>query len=284
MYGFVTDKRNWKTKHRLLRHLALETQVRGIHATGMAWTDGQHVGMYKLDWPAKDYVKTCEFETIADLRPNIVIGHNRYATHGDPSNNINNHPFKSRQRYFMHNGVIQNYDQLKREYPCQSECDSEVILRVIESYPRRVTGIQATYREVQGSFACALLDSRKLRLWLWRNYGNPIVMCYNTKLNLFVFGSTADIVREACRKADIQDYWKTAPMLLPDDHILKLYYRNGRILRNQYEVENKQTDPTSIRYWSNDQLDNYVKERRYNDPTTGRYRGYHDNNGELVIY
>lgn len=320
IFGFVTDKRDWSTKHRLLTHLAIETQVRGQHATGVAWSDGRHARYFKRGIKASDFVRLERFQRIKHSKPYMVIGHDRFATHGAPADNANNHPFKSHKAYFIHNGVIRNYDQLKREYPCASECDSEVILRVLESKPRKLDGIQEVYKQVRGSFACALLDWQHLRLHLWRNYGNPIVVRYNAKLNLFVFASTSHILQEACKQADVLEGWKTVPLPLADDYILTVRFRRDdrRILRATQEVECKQIDPTVVQTWSNADLaryangnvydvmkqradnevrprkrgntrggfardiDRYAEQSKYRDPSK-KYKGYYDGQGNLII-
>ena len=59
----------------------------------------------------------------------VVIGHCRWATHGDPQDNRNNHPHPAGRGWFVHNGVVHNHASLVRRYRLapQTECDSEVL-------------------------------------------------------------------------------------------------------------------------------------------------------------
>jgi len=260
IWGFVTSKKDYAKKYELARELCLATVVRGAHATGFAYSDGTHERYYKEGEPAGLVVRRGEFEQIADDRPHIIVGHNRYATHGDPKDNINNHPFKSRTLQFIHNGVIRNYDSLKAEYHCYSECDSEIILRILERADRRVKGIQNVYKEVQGSMACALLDTRKLRLWLWRNYGNPIYLSYHAGLNMLAFASTRDIFDKACKSAGLADGW-TKGQYWSDEYILTVKYNpdDDKVLRELVEVEHKHVDPAVVTGWDDDTLTHYAR-------------------------
>ena len=274
IYGMVTDKTNYKAKYDLFKALALHTQVRGRHATGFAYSDGQHEVYFKHGEEASKFVLRPEFEAILNDRPNIIIGHDRYATHGDPADNATNHPFKSRTLQFIHNGVISNYESLKAEYKCYSECDSEVILRVLEKAPRRITGIQRVYEEVRGSFACALMDTRKLRLWLFRNHGNPIYLVHNAGLNCLAFASTREIFDRACKDSEVTEGWSKG-QYWTDDYILSVKYvpdtdgdrDTGKVLRETVEVEHKQIDPSVVSAWTDSEL------ARYRDNYEARVRG-----------
>lgn len=272
IWGFVTNKKDYNAKYELARELCIATAVRGSHATGIAYSDGTHERYYKEGEPASLFVRRAEFEQIATDKPNMIIGHGRYATHGDPKYNINNHPFKSRTLQFIHNGVISNYDSLKAEYQCYSECDSEVILRVLERSARRITGIQQVYKEVQGSFACALMDTRKLRLWLWRNHGNPIYLSYHEGMNMLAFASTRDIFDSACKKSGLDKGWAKG-QYWSDEYILTVKYRpdDDKVLRELVEVESKHVDPSTVSRWSDTELNSYM---RYYKGEQARVRGH----------
>jgi predicted glutamine amidotransferase len=268
----ITSKASYDKKYELFKQLAIATQVRGRHATGFAYSDGTHERYYKYGEAADLFVQRAEFQAIGQDKPYMIIGHDRYATHGDPADNSTNHPFKSRTLQFIHNGGVRNYESLKAEYRTYTECDSEVILRILEKADRRVKGIQQVYKEVEGSMACALMDSRKLRMWLWRNHGNPIYLCYHQELNLLAFASTRDIFETACKAAGLKDGWSKG-QYWNDDYILCVKYRpdDDRILRETVEVEHKHIDPAVVSGWDGETLTRYAKyyEARRNEGQGG---------------
>jgi glucosamine--fructose-6-phosphate aminotransferase (isomerizing) len=125
VFGFITREGKGPDITRL-RNLALITQSRGMHAFGLAWiTSAGTIRSFKSPGPAQRYLD--ELERCRDAV--IVIGHCRYATHGTPLNNANNHPHPAGNGYLVHNGVIFNHQELVRRYRLRrrSSCDSEVL-------------------------------------------------------------------------------------------------------------------------------------------------------------
>ena len=70
-----------------------------------------------------------------------MVGHCRYATHGSPADNRNNHPHPAGSGQLIHNGVVHNYDQLIREHRLapQSLCDSEVLALLMARCPGTIS-------------------------------------------------------------------------------------------------------------------------------------------------
>jgi len=106
------------------------------------------------------------------------IGHTRWATHGIP-NKINSHPHKSSTDsfYIVHNGVIDNYLELKQEYlpesVFESDTDTEVIAHLIEKFSQSMNtseAIRKTMSLLEGSYALAIIEtSDSTRLYAAKN-------------------------------------------------------------------------------------------------------------------
>ncbi|AQX56349.1 glutamine--fructose-6-phosphate transaminase (isomerizing) [Priestia flexa] len=163
MCGIVGYIGTQDSKEILLRGLE-KLEYRGYDSAGIAVVNDDGVHVFK------------EKGRIAELRQsvdnNVVapagIGHTRWATHGVPSRE-NAHPHQSHNGRFtlVHNGVIENYAILKREYlqdvEFKSETDTEVIVHLIEKIASEGLEVEEAFRKavslLHGSYALALIDN-----------------------------------------------------------------------------------------------------------------------------
>lgn len=117
----------------------------------------------------KDKGRVAHLESITDYtyKSCLGIGHTRWATHGIPNQN-NSHPHTSSgSRFFIvHNGVIDNYKELKSELLMDnvfySETDTEVIVHLIEKFSSEMSveeAIRKTISLLEGSYALAIIDT-----------------------------------------------------------------------------------------------------------------------------
>ncbi|MFN2746339.1 MULTISPECIES: glutamine--fructose-6-phosphate transaminase (isomerizing) [Bacillus] len=162
MCGIVGYIGQLDAKEILLKGLE-KLEYRGYDSAGIAVANEDGVHVFK------------EKGRIADLRAavdeNVVsqagIGHTRWATHGEPSR-LNAHPHQSASGRFtlVHNGVIENYVQLTREYlqgvTLKSDTDTEVVVQVIEQFVNKGLDTEEAFRQtlmlLKGSYAIALFD------------------------------------------------------------------------------------------------------------------------------
>jgi glucosamine 6-phosphate synthetase-like amidotransferase/phosphosugar isomerase protein len=160
----------------VLRAIALATAIRGKHAWGLAWIDGQgRMNCFKQTGDIRCSLGLLEMA--AEAR--TLIGHCRFATQGSPDDNLNNHPHPCDGGWIVHNGQIPNYRQLikgHRLHPV-TDCDSEVIGLLIE----RAEGSLLDRMTEAVSYVPDRSPLVVLGIWkpgtlVWARSGNPLCM------------------------------------------------------------------------------------------------------------
>lgn len=129
---------------------------------------------------------------ISDLETKLIenrrtdragIGHTRWATHGEPSE-LNAHPHHVGDIYLVHNGIIENYKELKRElkkYDFQSETDSEVLAALIDTFYRDgkyslTDAVVQALKLVQGTYGIAVMSDKNPEEIVVARAGSPLVI------------------------------------------------------------------------------------------------------------
>lgn len=120
-----------------------------------------------------------------EIAGNLGIAHTRWATHGKPSErNAHPHSDCGKNIYLVHNGIIENYKEIKHDlekigHKFSSETDTEVLAHLIEEYKKQVPLKEAVWRtlaHVQGTYGLAILDrSEPEKMFVARN-GSPLVL------------------------------------------------------------------------------------------------------------
>ncbi len=140
-------------------------EYRGYDSAGLAFQTEGGLVQYKEKGRIADLRKAVD----GSLDSSVGIGHTRWATHGVPDQK-NSHPHKSVSGRFtlVHNGVIENYEKLKRDYlqdvPFVSDTDTEVIVQLVEHYANEGLTTDEAFRKalsyLHGSYAIAMLDEQ----------------------------------------------------------------------------------------------------------------------------
>ncbi|MDY7220781.1 glutamine--fructose-6-phosphate transaminase (isomerizing) [Halalkalibacterium halodurans] len=164
MCGIVGYIGTEDAKEILLKGLE-KLEYRGYDSAGIAVATEEGVHVFK----EKGRIATLREVVDQGVKSTVGIGHTRWATHGEPSK-VNAHPHQSESSRFtiVHNGVIENYEQLKRDYlqavTLQSDTDTEVVVQLVERFVHEGQSVEAAFRHtlslLKGSYAIALLDKK----------------------------------------------------------------------------------------------------------------------------
>ena len=142
-------------------------EYRGYDSAGIAVLNNNEVYVCKERGRISDLRKNID----SKITGNIGIGHTRWATHGAP-NQINSHPHQSSSKRFtlVHNGIIENEEELKQKYlsdiEFQSDTDTEVIVQLIEKFVNDGEEVELAIRHTMskliGSYALAIIDKEDM--------------------------------------------------------------------------------------------------------------------------
>lgn len=164
MCGIVGYIGHDNAKELLLKGLE-KLEYRGYDSAGVAVVNDDGTNVFKSKGRIAELRKVADSK---DIDGNVGIGHTRWATHGVP-NYENSHPHQSATERFtlVHNGVIENYEELKNEYLSDvkflSETDTEVIVQLVEYFSNTGLSTEAAFTKVvsllEGSYALGLIDS-----------------------------------------------------------------------------------------------------------------------------
>jgi glutamine---fructose-6-phosphate transaminase (isomerizing) len=140
-------------------------EYRGYDSAGIALLNEGGLHLYKV----KGRIAALRDKVDENIHATMGIGHTRWATHGEPSID-NAHPHQSASGRFtlVHNGVIENYQDLKRDHlkdvEFKSETDTEVIVHLIEELYRETQDPLESFRKtmelLNGSYAIAMIDNQ----------------------------------------------------------------------------------------------------------------------------
>src|ERR671912_88193 len=156
-------------------------EYRGYDSAGIAVLNQGEVAIRRCEG------KLSNLETLLQRQPlagAVGIGHTRWATHGRPSE-TNAHPHRAGDVVVVHNGIIENYLQLKEQLTKRgthfsSETDSEIVAHLVSEKIEKgmdfLDAVRRTLREIRGSYALLFLNRRDPRRLIVAKNSTPIVI------------------------------------------------------------------------------------------------------------
>lgn len=231
--GYIGDKRAYPILIKGLSRL----EYRGYDSAGIALLQEDNaIKIYKRQGKVLDLT---EFIGDATTEGTVGIGHTRWATHGLP-NDVNAHPHSSGDGSItlVHNGIIENYDVLKKElikrgHVFKSETDTEVLVHLIEDIKEKSgvaleEAVRIALNEVHGAYAIVVLSTDE-----------PDKIIAAKKSSPLVIGIGEDEYYLASDATPIVEYTKNV-VYLEDEQIAIIHRKNGmRII----SLRNKEVSP-----------------------------------------
>ena len=156
-------------------------EYRGYDSAGMAVIGGTGLAI------RRSLGKLKELENLLRQDPldgQVGIGHTRWATHGRPSE-TNAHPHRVGDIAVVHNGIIENYLELKEElvragHRFSSETDTEIVSHLIVKHlvagAPYLEAVQRTIKEIKGSYALAIINAGEPRMLVAARRESPLIL------------------------------------------------------------------------------------------------------------
>jgi len=194
IFGIITNTKSYHIKKIIINAL-IQLQNRGYDSSGICTLSNNNT------FEIHKYASTNELSSIDKLLSlnlkeddsSLGLGHNRWATHGGKTDN-NAHPHISNDKKFVlvHNGIIENYLELKNflinnDYTFYSQTDTEIIVNLISYYYNNdeqtkgntFKSIKKTINDLQGTYGIIVINSdENNKIYAVRN-GSPLLIGYN---------------------------------------------------------------------------------------------------------
>jgi len=199
MCGIVGYLGKKDTKEILLSGLK-ELEYRGYDSAGIAVLQNGSFSNFKaigklvnLEEKTKDF-KTNNFAT--------GIGHTRWATHGKPTE-LNAHPHVGENSYVVHNGIIENYAELKKELIADgvtflSQTDTEVIVHLFEKNYKLLKdafkAFEKTIETLEGAYAILLVTKAEAKTIFFAKHGSPMLIGINAEDEKYFASSDTPLI------------------------------------------------------------------------------------------
>lgn len=279
MCGIVGYIGYQNSKEILLKGLE-KLEYRGYDSAGIATRNDNEVTVTK----AKGRIAELRREADNEIDGQTGIGHTRWATHGIP-NYENSHPHQSTSERFtlVHNGVIENYEELKEEYipnvTLVSDTDTEVIVQLVEHFSETGLSTEEAFTKVvsllHGSYALGLLDREDRETIYVAKNKSPLLVGIGEKFNVIASDALA-MIQVTSEYKELKD--QEIVLVKRDDVIIKNL--DGEVVeRESYIAEIDASDAEKGIY------EHYMLKEIHEQPAVMRriIQEYQDDQGALKI-
>lgn len=180
-------------------------EYRGYDSAGVALINSNDdLNVYKTKGKVDDLENFCSDK---DITGKVGIAHTRWATHGEPSStNAHPHYSESKKLAIIHNGIIENYAEIKKNLIAEgvefrSDTDTEVLIQLIEFIEMKknldlLSAVQVALKQVIGAYAIAILDKNNPHQIIAARKQSPLVVGIGKDNQEFFLGSDASPIVE----------------------------------------------------------------------------------------
>ncbi|HEC1786494.1 glutamine--fructose-6-phosphate transaminase (isomerizing) [Campylobacter sp. IFREMER_LSEM_CL1085] len=200
-----------KEKKKIILEGLKELEYRGYDSAGIAVMKDGELDFFKAVGKLENLAnKTANFNSDGF---GLAIGHTRWATHGKPTE-INAHPHLGQYSCVIHNGIIENYQELKTKLTQEginflSQTDTEVIVHLFEYHASNLEPFEAfkkTIAELKGAFAILLVSKKNPNTIYFAKNAVPLIIGKNGDENEYYFASSdAPLVSLVDKVAYLED-------------------------------------------------------------------------------
>ena len=166
-------------------------EYRGYDSAGVATLVDGHIARCRAEGKLMNLEERLK---TSPLSGTIGIGHTRWATHGQPTEN-NAHPHATERVAVVHNGIIENYAELKEELSqhqvrFETETDTEVIAHLADFYLKQgetpENAAHKTFDRLRGAYAVVLLFKGEEHMLIAARQGTPLAIGYGEGEEMFI--------------------------------------------------------------------------------------------------
>ncbi len=242
-------------------------EYRGYDSAGVALFNDGNLNILKRKGKVNDLL---QFSKDKNTAGNIGMGHTRWATHGVPNNtNAHPHPSGDGDLAIIHNGIIENYEPLKKALKNKghiftSDTDTEVLVHLIEEVQRETKtdiaeAVRLALSQVIGAYAIVVLDQK-----------DPTRLVAARKASPLVIGIGKDDFYLASDATPIIEYTKNV-VYLNDEEIAVVDLKNGleiKTIANEPQVPVIQEIHMEVERLEKGGYDHYMLKEIYEQPRT----------------
>ena len=204
-----------------------ELEYRGYDSAGLAVLRENELDFFKAVGKLENLANKCKgFQSSGE---GVAIGHTRWATHGKPTE-INAHPHLGEYSCVIHNGIIENYKELKDSLESKginfvSQTDTEVIVQLFELYAREnepFVAFKKVVSELKGAFATLLITKKAPSSIFFAKNSAPLIIGKSKDNELF-FASSDTALMGQCEEVI---YLEDLSYGVANKNELKIYQNN----------------------------------------------------------